>query len=108
MSVMLDWTTAPLLRCGKYLNQVLALASLIARNASEAMMESDWSLKSGGRFCVGMFGRNLVFSRREDVLTFNLLYKDLVYVICTFNKICENNAAIVSYIAIQHKQGPFP
>jgi hypothetical protein len=71
-------------------------------------MESGWSLKSGVRFCVGMFGRNLVFSCREDVLTFNLFYKVLVYVICTFNKICENNAAIVSYIAIQHKQGPFP
>jgi hypothetical protein len=29
------------------------------------------------------------FSRREDVFTFNLIYK------CTFNAICKDNAAII-------------
>jgi hypothetical protein len=39
------------------------VATLVARNANETMMASMvWSgesLESGGRFCVGAFGRNL-------------------------------------------------
>jgi hypothetical protein len=36
------------------------------------------SLESGGRFCVGAFGRKSGFSRREDVLIFDLLFEDIL------------------------------
>jgi hypothetical protein len=45
---------------------------------------------------------NSSFSRREDVFTFNLFYKDVLY-ICTFNYICIDNGAI-SCTAVQHKE----
>jgi hypothetical protein len=52
--------------------------------------------ESGVRFCAGTFGRNLGFSRREDVFTH-------FYKFCTFNAICKDNAAI-SCITLQHKK----
>jgi hypothetical protein len=66
MSITLDWTISPSCDVKKNLNYVLTVATLIARNANEAMVApmvgSDgvcfW-LESGGRFCVGAFGRNL-------------------------------------------------
>jgi hypothetical protein len=49
-------------------------------------------LESGGRFCVSAFG---VFSRREDVLTFNSLYfMNKFYTFCTLNTISKDNAVI--------------
>jgi hypothetical protein len=49
----------------KKLNRVLTVATLVARNSTGlwwGMEESAFggSLESGGRFCVGAFGRNLV------------------------------------------------
>jgi hypothetical protein len=60
---------------------------------SWALVESAFggSLKSGGRFCVLVFSRNLT-CRREDVFTFNLLEKKF-YKFCTFNAICNANDA---------------
>jgi hypothetical protein len=52
----------------KKLKSVLMVATLVARNANEAMVSLWWglaesafggSLESGGRFCVGAFGRNM-------------------------------------------------
>jgi hypothetical protein len=34
------------------------VATLVARNAHEAVVESGGRLESGGRFCVGAFGTN--------------------------------------------------
>jgi hypothetical protein len=66
----------------------------------------DGSLESGGRFCVGAFGRNLdpvavkMFS--------HLIYlKDKFYIFCTFNAICKYNA-VLNCIDVQHKKGSFP
>jgi hypothetical protein len=64
--------------------QVLPVATLEARIANKdtvalwwGLAESafDGGLESGGRFCVGAFGRNLA---SEEVFTFNLLYKGKV------------------------------
>jgi hypothetical protein len=63
----------------KIWNQFLTVATLIAINANEAMVAPmmdlaefafGGSLKSGGRFCVGVWQIS-GFSRREDVFTFN-------------------------------------
>jgi hypothetical protein len=64
--------------------------------------------KSGVRrsFYVGAVWQESGFSRHEDVFTFNLLFKKF-YKFCTFNAICEGNAAI-NCITIQHKKGLFP
>jgi hypothetical protein len=64
MSVTLDCTSAPFVRCRKKLNLVLTMATLIARNANKVWSDLTectfgGSLESGGRFCVGAFGRNL-------------------------------------------------
>jgi hypothetical protein len=42
------------------------------------------------------------FSRREDVFTFDLVYKE-TYKFCTFNAICKDNAAI-NCITVRHKK----
>jgi hypothetical protein len=56
----------------------VTVATLVARNAKEAMVGSAFggSLESDGRFCVGAFG-----SRRKDVFTFNLLLRNLIHVL---------------------------
>jgi hypothetical protein len=38
MSVTLDCTSAPFVRCGKKRNEILTVATLIERNANEAMV----------------------------------------------------------------------
>jgi hypothetical protein len=54
------------------------VATLVARNANEAVAEPmvgsafGWSQESGGQFCVGAFGRNLVSVAVKIVFTFNL------------------------------------
>jgi hypothetical protein len=64
------------------------------------------SLESGGRFCVGAFGRNLasvalkMFS--HEIYIFKEFYK-----FCTFNAICKDNSAR-NRITVQHKTGSFP
>jgi hypothetical protein len=52
----------------------------------------DGSLESGGRFCVGAFGRNLA---PVAVKMFSL---------CTLNAISKDNAAI-NCITVQNKKG---
>jgi hypothetical protein len=60
-----------------------------------------WSLESGGRFCVGAFGRNLA-----SVVVKMFLH--LIYIIMTFykfcilNAVCKDNAAI-NCITLEHK-----
>jgi hypothetical protein len=60
MPVTLDYDCA-LCAMREKLNYVLTVATLVARNAKEAMVESGgvcvWR-ESGGRFCVGAFGMN--------------------------------------------------
>jgi hypothetical protein len=46
------------------------------------------------------------FSRREDVLTFSLLFKKFCKC-CDLNVICKDNNAI-NYITFQHQKGLFP
>jgi hypothetical protein len=86
------------------------VATLVARNANEAtvapMVGSGgvcvWreSVESGGRFCVGAFGRNLasvvVKSFSGLIYFIKKFYKDF-----TFNAICKDNAAI-KCITVQH------
>jgi hypothetical protein len=61
------------------------------------------NLESSGRFCVGAFGKNLAFSRHEDVFTFNLLFKKL-YTFCILNAIFKDNDAM-NCIDVKHKKG---
>jgi hypothetical protein len=63
------------------------------------------SLESGGRFCVGEFGRNLA---SVAVMFSHLIYFiQKFYECCNFNMICEDNAAI-NCITVQHKKVSFP
>jgi hypothetical protein len=63
------------------------------------------SLGSGGRFCVGAFGRNLA---SVAVKMFSHLIQFIKnFYKCTFNAICKVNAAI-NCITIQDKKGSFP
>jgi hypothetical protein len=67
---------------------------------------SGGSLESGGRFCVGAFGRNLA---SVAVMMFsNLIYFiKTFYKCCTFNAIFKDNVAI-NCVTVEHKKGPFP
>jgi hypothetical protein len=58
------------------------------------------SLESGGRFCVGAFGRNLASVAVKMFFAFKSLHT-----LCTFCAICKNNA--VNCITVQQK-GLFP
>jgi hypothetical protein len=88
------------------------VATLVARNANKAMVAPTAgsggvafrkSLQSGGRFCVGAFGRNLA---PVAVKTFShLIYvTKIFYKFCTFDAICKDNAAI-NCIIDQHNRG---
>jgi Tfp pilus assembly ATPase PilU len=74
-------------------NKVLTVATLVARNAKQAMVES-------GGVCVWQESGS---SRREGVFTFE---KEL-YKLCTFDTISKDNAAI-NCITVQHRKGSFP
>jgi hypothetical protein len=63
------------------------------------------SLESGGRFCVGAFGRNLA-SVAVKMFSHLIYFKKEFYKFCTFNAICKYDAA-VNCITVQHKKGPF-
>jgi hypothetical protein len=88
MSVKLDWKSAPFVQCGKSWKQVLTVANVVARNANEAtaepMVENDgvcFLPKSGDKRSVlcWCIWQESGFSRREDVFTSNLLYKEVLY-----------------------------
>jgi hypothetical protein len=49
MSVTLDCTNAPFMQCGKNFDQVLTVATLVARNANEVMVVL---MVGSGRVCV--------------------------------------------------------
>jgi hypothetical protein len=51
------------------------------------------SLESGGRFCVGAFGRNLASIVVKMVSCLIYIIKKF-YKFCTFNAVCKGNAAI--------------
>jgi hypothetical protein len=99
MSVTLDSTSAPFVRCGKNLNSVLTVATLVATNANRGLRwrlaESVFcgSLESGGRFCVGAFGRNLV-SVTMKKFSHLIYFIKKFYKLCTFQGICKDNVAI--------------
>jgi hypothetical protein len=78
MSATLDRMSVSFAQCGKNLNEVVMVATLVTRNAC----------KSG-------------FSH-HDVFTLNLLF----YKFCTFSVICKDDAA-VNCITLQHKKGSF-
>jgi hypothetical protein len=71
------------------------LATLIARNANEAMVAN---MVGSGGVCVW---QESGFSRCEDVFAFNFIKN--VYKFCTFNAISKDNAAI-NFITAQHKE----
>jgi hypothetical protein len=56
------------------------MATVVARNVNEAVVGfsgiSVWPESGDGRFCVSAFERTSVFSRREDIFTFSVLYKN--------------------------------
>jgi hypothetical protein len=86
------------------------VATLVARNANEAMVAA---MVGSGGVCVWQESgvrRSVLcwcvwqesgLSRREDVFTLNLL-KINIYKFCTFNVIFVDNAAI-NFITVQHK-----
>jgi hypothetical protein len=69
------------------------VATLVARNADKAvvaLMED-----SGGRFCVGVFGKNLApVSVKMFSHLICFLKKFYISLLCTLNTICKDNAAI--------------
>jgi hypothetical protein len=95
--------------------KVLTTATLAARNANEALVAR---MVGSGGVCVWRESgvrRSVLcwcvwqesgFSRREDVSTINLLYKE-IYKLCTFSAVCKNNAAI-NCITVQHEKSSFP
>jgi hypothetical protein len=64
------------------------------------------SLESGGRFCVGVFGRNLA-SVSVKIFSHLIYIIKKVYKCCTFNAICKDNAAI-NCTTFQHRKGSLP
>jgi hypothetical protein len=63
-------------------------------------------LESGGRFCVGKFGRNQA-SVAVKMFSHLIYFMKNFYKFRTFDAICKDNTAI-NCIAIQHKKGLFP
>jgi hypothetical protein len=64
-----------------------------------------WSLESGGRFCVGVFGRNLASVAVKMFPHLILLFKT-IRKFCTLNVICKTNDIIC--ITVKHREGLFP
>jgi hypothetical protein len=63
-------------------------------------------LLSGGRFCIGAFGRNLA-AVAVKMYSYLIYFVQKFYKFCTFNAICKNNAA-KNCVTVQHKKGLFP
>jgi hypothetical protein len=59
------------------------------------------SLESGGRFCLGAFGRNLASVAVKMYSHFNFF--KTFYKFCTSSGICKDNA-VINYITVQHKK----
>jgi hypothetical protein len=83
----------------------MAMATVVVRNANEAMVGFGGSLQSGGRFCVGAFGRNLA-SVAVKMFSHLIYFTKQFYKFCTFNAICKDNAAL-NCITVQHKEVQF-
>jgi hypothetical protein len=64
------------------------------------------NLESGGRFCVGAFGRNLA-SVAVMMFSHLIYFIKKCYKFCTFNAICKENVAM-NCITVKHKTGSFP
>jgi hypothetical protein len=60
----------------------------------------DGSLESGGRFCIGAFGRNLA-SVAVKMSSHLVYFIKKFYKFCSFNAICKDNATI-NCITVQH------
>jgi hypothetical protein len=80
--LVIQWTVSVALgckfvRCGKNWNEVLMVATFVAKLKTRLWQRLWWSLSGVRRsvlcFCVW---KETGFSRREDVFTFNLLYKE--------------------------------
>jgi hypothetical protein len=71
------------MECRKKLKSILMVASLVARNANEAVVGSGrvcvWC-ESGARWSVLCWCvlQEFGFSHREDIFTYNLLYKEIL------------------------------
>jgi hypothetical protein len=63
------------------------------------------SLESGGRFCVGAFGRNL-FSVAVKMFSHLIYFIKKYCSFCNFNAICKDNAAINFFCSTE--KGSFP
>jgi hypothetical protein len=72
MSVMLDCMSAPFVPCRRNRNQILTVATTVARNANETIVTP---MVGSGGVCVW---QESGFSRREDVFTLDLLYKEIL------------------------------
>jgi hypothetical protein len=83
----------------------LTVVTLVARNANEAVVGSGGSPKSGCRFYVGAFGRNLA-SVAVKMFSHLIYFIKKFYRFFTFDAICKDNAAI--NCIVQHKKGSFP
>jgi hypothetical protein len=64
------------------------------------------SLESGGRFCVGAFGRNMA-SVAVKIFSNSIYFIKKSFNFCTFNAICKDKSAIHCMI-VQYKKGSFP
>jgi hypothetical protein len=67
---------------------------------------SGGSLESGGRFCVGAFGRN-VFSVAVKVFSHLIYFTKKFYNFRNLNAVFKDNAAI-NYFTVYHRKDLFP
>jgi hypothetical protein len=63
-------------------------------------------LESGGRFCVGAFGRNLA-SVAVKIFSHSIYFMKTFDTFCTFSEICKDNAAMNCF-TVQRNEVSFP
>jgi hypothetical protein len=73
-------------RCREQIKLSSDVATLVARNANETVVAPVWglpesafcrSVESGGRFCVGAFGRNMASVAVKICFIFHLVCKEI-------------------------------
>jgi hypothetical protein len=106
MSVTLDCTSVPFVRCGKELKLSSdggdSRSKKCRRGYGCAYGGVWWCLLSGSRFCVGAFGRNLA-SVAVKMFLHLICFVQKFYKFCTFSAICKDNTE-VNCIIVQDKK----
>jgi hypothetical protein len=111
MSVTLDCTSAPFVRCGKKLSYGggESRSKKCKRGYGGAYGEVWRRMNLAGvcwRSCVCAFGRSLA-SVALKMFSHVIYFVKKCYKCCTLNAICKDNAAI-NCVNVQQNKGPFP